>query len=81
VQGTAFTEEERKYFGLIGLLPYTVRPQSVWLEVLVITGPNQVNTLDEQIERAYQQLQQRETPIRKNSFLESVKSVFLLPCN
>ncbi|KIJ66543.1 hypothetical protein HYDPIDRAFT_86829 [Hydnomerulius pinastri MD-312] len=40
-----------------------------------ITGrlPSRVNTLDEQCERAYAQLQTRDTPIRKNSFLESLK--------
>ncbi len=54
-KGTAFTEEERKQFGLIGRLPY------------------QVNTLDEQCERAYDQLLSRDTPIRKNSFLQSLK--------
>ncbi|KZP29332.1 hypothetical protein FIBSPDRAFT_727525 [Athelia psychrophila] len=36
--------------------------------------PYKVNTLDEQCDRAYQQLQTRETPILKNSFLTSMKS-------
>ncbi|KAI9445367.1 hypothetical protein H4582DRAFT_1914957 [Lactarius indigo] len=54
-KGTAFTEEERKQFGLVGRLPY------------------QVNTLDEQCQRAYDQLLSRDTPIRKNSFLQSLK--------
>ncbi|KAI9454914.1 hypothetical protein BJY52DRAFT_1282703 [Lactarius psammicola] len=54
-KGTAFTEEERKQFGLIGRLPY------------------QINTLDEQCQRAYDQLLSRDTPIRKNSFLQSLK--------
>ncbi|KAH9082251.1 hypothetical protein EDB83DRAFT_2337249 [Lactarius deliciosus] len=54
-KGTAFTEEERKQFGLIGRLPY------------------RVNTLDEQCQRAYDQLLSRDTPIRKNSFLQSLK--------
>jgi malate dehydrogenase (oxaloacetate-decarboxylating) len=35
--------------------------------------PSRVNTLDEQCERAWDQLQSRETPIRKNSFLQSLK--------
>src|SRR6266849_2332645 len=40
-----------------------------------LTGrlPSRVNTLDEQCERAWDQLQSRETPIRKNSFLQSLK--------
>ncbi|KAH9049536.1 hypothetical protein EDB84DRAFT_1556139 [Lactarius hengduanensis] len=54
-KGTAFTEEERKQFGLVGRLPY------------------RVNTLDEQCQRAYDQLLSRDTPIRKNSFLQSLK--------
>ncbi|KAJ7665445.1 hypothetical protein DFH06DRAFT_1187370 [Mycena polygramma] len=41
-----------------------------------LTGrlPWKVNTLDEQCERAYQQLQGRDSAIRKNSFLQSLKS-------
>lgn len=41
-----------------------------------LTGrlPFRVNTLDEQCERAYNQLQARESPIRKNSFLQSMKT-------
>ncbi|KAG6871935.1 hypothetical protein C0995_014717 [Termitomyces sp. Mi166 len=35
--------------------------------------PCQVNTLDEQCKRAYAQFQTCETPIRKNSFLQSLK--------
>ncbi|KAG6856113.1 hypothetical protein H0H87_007327 [Tephrocybe sp. NHM501043] len=35
--------------------------------------PCKVNTLDEQCKRAYAQYQSRETPIRKNSFLQSLK--------
>jgi malate dehydrogenase (oxaloacetate-decarboxylating) len=54
-KGTAFTEEERKQFGLIGRLPY------------------QVNTLDEQCQRAHDQLLSFDTPLRKNSFLQSLK--------
>ncbi|TFK69066.1 hypothetical protein BDN72DRAFT_768482 [Pluteus cervinus] len=40
-----------------------------------LTGrlPSRVNTLDEQCERAYGQLLMRDTPIRKNSFLQSLK--------
>ncbi|KAJ6575479.1 hypothetical protein B0H19DRAFT_1344851 [Mycena capillaripes] len=41
-----------------------------------LTGrlPWKVNTLDEQCERAYLQLQGRDSAIRKNSFLQSLKS-------
>lgn len=35
--------------------------------------PYRTNTLDEQCERAYEQLMQRDTPIRKNTFLQSLK--------
>ena len=40
-----------------------------------LTGrlPCRVNTLDEQCDRAYDQLQSRDTPILKNSFLQSMK--------
>lgn len=40
-----------------------------------LTGrlPYRFNTLDEQCNRAYDQLQSRESPIRKNSFLQSLK--------
>ncbi|KAF9492252.1 hypothetical protein BDN71DRAFT_1451813 [Pleurotus eryngii] len=40
-----------------------------------LTGrlPSRVNTLDEQCARAWDQLMARETPIRKNSFLQSLK--------
>ncbi|EPQ60022.1 hypothetical protein GLOTRDRAFT_32306 [Gloeophyllum trabeum ATCC 11539] len=40
-----------------------------------LTGrlPFRVNTLDEQCQRAYDQLQMRDTPIRKNSFMQSMK--------
>lgn len=40
-----------------------------------LTGrlPYRVNTLDEQCDRAYDQLQSRETPLRKNTFLQSLK--------
>lgn len=35
--------------------------------------PIRVNTLDEQCDRAYDQLNSRESPLRKNSFLQSLK--------
>ncbi|SRR5258708_4705095 len=35
--------------------------------------PYQVNTLDHQCERAYDQLSSRDSPLRKNSFLQSLK--------
>lgn len=35
--------------------------------------PHQVNTLDQQCRRAYDQLLSRDTPLRKNSFLQSLK--------
>ncbi|THH18625.1 hypothetical protein EW146_g2396 [Bondarzewia mesenterica] len=54
-KGTAFTERERKAFGLTGRLPH------------------RVNTIDEQCARAYDQLNSRTEPIRKNSFLQSMK--------
>ncbi|PBL00127.1 hypothetical protein ARMGADRAFT_1006377 [Armillaria gallica] len=41
-----------------------------------LTGrlPYRVNTLDEQCQRAYDQLQARDSPLRKNSFLQSLKN-------
>ncbi|KIY65940.1 hypothetical protein CYLTODRAFT_399575 [Cylindrobasidium torrendii FP15055 ss-10] len=54
-KGTAFTEQERRDFGLTGRLPW------------------RINSLEEQCARAYDQLQSRETDIRKNSFLQSLK--------
>lgn len=40
-----------------------------------LTGrlPYRINTLEEQIARAYDQLQARQEPLRKNSFLQSLK--------
>ncbi|THV08162.1 hypothetical protein K435DRAFT_771740 [Dendrothele bispora CBS 962.96] len=40
-----------------------------------LTGrlPYRINTLDEQIDRAWNQLESRETPIRQNTFLQSLK--------
>jgi len=35
--------------------------------------PHQVNTLNQQCQRAYDQLLSRDTPLRKNSFLQSLK--------
>jgi malate dehydrogenase (oxaloacetate-decarboxylating) len=35
--------------------------------------PYKANTLDEQCDRAFEQLMQRDTPIRKNTFLQSLK--------
>ncbi|KZT73367.1 hypothetical protein DAEQUDRAFT_721963 [Daedalea quercina L-15889] len=54
-KGTAFTNSERKAFGLTGREPW------------------RVNTLEEQCQRAYDQLSTRDTPIRKNTFLQSLK--------
>ena len=40
-----------------------------------LTGrlPFRVNTLDEQCDRAYDQLEARDEPLRKNTFLQSLK--------
>lgn len=54
-KGSAFTEEERKAFGLQGLLPA------------------QVNTLNDQVERAYKQLSYLKTPLAKNDFCSSMR--------
>jgi malate dehydrogenase (oxaloacetate-decarboxylating) len=54
-KGTAFTQDERKAFGLTGRLPA------------------QVNSLDEQCDRAYDQLMNRSTALGKNTFLQSMK--------
>jgi len=42
---------------------------------LGLTGrlPSRVNTLDEQVSRAYEQLSSRHDPVRKNTFLQSLK--------
>ncbi|KAI0801437.1 hypothetical protein C8Q74DRAFT_1190964 [Fomes fomentarius] len=44
-------------------------------KVFSLTGrlPYRVNTLDEQCDRAYDQLESREEPLRKNTFLQSLK--------
>ncbi|KAG7194431.1 NAD-dependent malic enzyme, mitochondrial [Scheffersomyces spartinae] len=54
-KGSAFSLEERKAFGLDGLLP------------------SQVNTLDEQVDRAYKQFKYLKTPLAKNDFLTSMR--------
>lgn len=54
-KGSAFTDEEREAFDLVGLLP------------------PQVNTLDEQVERAYNQLCYLKTPLLKNDFCVSMR--------
>ncbi|KIW20311.1 hypothetical protein PV08_00886 [Exophiala spinifera] len=54
-KGTAFTDDERREFGLSSLLPA------------------QVNTLEEQVMRAYEQFQTRRTPLGKNTFMTSLK--------
>jgi malate dehydrogenase (oxaloacetate-decarboxylating) len=54
-KGSAFTEEEREAFGLVGLLPY------------------HVNDLNDQVERAYNQLKFLKTPLDKNDFCSSMR--------
>ncbi|KAF2662072.1 hypothetical protein K491DRAFT_586292 [Lophiostoma macrostomum CBS 122681] len=54
-KGTAFTKEERKTFGLHGLLP------------------SNVQTLDEQVQRAYEQYSSRPDDLAKNTFMTSMK--------
>ncbi|KAK5122998.1 hypothetical protein LTR85_003564 [Meristemomyces frigidus] len=54
-KGSAFTNEEREDFNLVGLLP------------------SRVNTLDEQVKRAYDQYNSRRTPLGKNTFMTSMK--------
>lgn len=53
-KGTAFTEEERKSFHLMGKLPH------------------RVETLDEQLERAWLQLENYDTPLQKNIYLNNL---------
>lgn len=53
-KGTAFTEEERETFGLLGKLPA------------------QVETLEEQVKRAYLQYQAYDSPLQKNIYLNNL---------
>lgn len=53
-KGTAFSEEERETFGLLGKLPA------------------HIETLDEQVNRAYLQFQAYATPIQKNIYLNNL---------
>ncbi|MBM2836274.1 MAG: malic enzyme [candidate division NC10 bacterium] len=54
-KGTAFTEEERRELGLLGLLP-----------------PH-VDTIEEQLGRAYEEFQQRPTDLDRHIFLREVQ--------
>lgn len=54
-KGSAFTKQERRDFGLIGLLPACIQ------------------TLDQQIQRAYEQYRSRADDLAKNVFLTSLK--------
>lgn len=54
-KGSAFPEDERRLFGLTGLLPRNVQ------------------TLDQQVKRAYQQYSSRPDDLAKNTFLTSLK--------
>lgn len=54
-KGSAFTDQERKDFGLVGLMP------------------TQVQTLDEQLQRAYAQYASRADDLAKNVFMDSMK--------
>ncbi len=53
-KGTAFTQEERRQFGLLGKLP------------------NQVETLDEQVKRAYLQYASYKTRLQQNIYLNNL---------
>ncbi|KAJ5584900.1 uncharacterized protein N7459_004700 [Penicillium hispanicum] len=55
-KGSAFPQEERKIFKLLGLVP-----------------PN-IQTLDEQVHRAYQQYSSRPDDLAKNTFMASMKA-------
>ncbi len=57
-KGTAFTAKEREAFGLTGRLP----PHPT------------VNTIDDQCQRAYDQLSNHESDLRKNAFMQSMRS-------
>ena len=54
-KGSAFPDEERRVFGLRGLLP-----------------PN-IQTLEEQVRRAYEQYSSRTDDLAKNTFMASMK--------
>jgi malate dehydrogenase (oxaloacetate-decarboxylating) len=54
-KGSAFTPDERKTFGLYGLLPQNVQ------------------TLDQQVRRAYEQYSSRPNDLAKNTFMTSMK--------
>ncbi|KAH9838910.1 malic oxidoreductase-like protein [Teratosphaeria destructans] len=54
-KGSAFPQDERETFGLVGLLP------------------SKVNTLEDQVKRAYQQYQNKSTALGKNTFMTSMK--------
>ena len=53
-KGTAFTQEERRNFGLLGKLPY------------------RIETLDEQVERAYLQFLSYKTRLQQNIYLNNL---------
>lgn len=53
-KGTAFTQDEREAFGLLGKLPH------------------RIETLDEQVTRAYLQLSQYTDPLKKNIYLNNL---------
>lgn len=53
-KGTAFTQEERRAFGLLGKLPH------------------RVETLEEQIKRAYLQFSSYKTPLQQNIYLNNL---------
>jgi malate dehydrogenase (oxaloacetate-decarboxylating) len=54
-KGSAFPQDEREAFGLVGLLP------------------TEINTLEDQAKRAYDQYSIRRTPLGKNTFMNSLK--------
>ncbi len=54
-KGTAFTEEERQFFNLEGLLPYTIE------------------TIEEQVSRAYEQYKRFDNDINKHIFLRDIQ--------
>ena len=54
-KGTAFSEEERHEYGLLGLLP------------------PEIETLDEQVSRAYRAFQSKDSPIEKHIFMRALQ--------